>query len=151
MKRKIKGSITIETTYVMVIIIGVIALFIYLWIYLYNSYFLEKTIEQSLMKWEKEWDYSNYELEQAVTVEILDKLQNGLLGCGWEYVEVQCNYFSLEIRGGYEMNVTLGNLFAELVGSQFFGKEYIGKINRENQVDYIRIYRGIKQLMQEDE
>ncbi len=144
------GSITIETTYVMVIVIGVIALFIYLWIYLYNSYFLEKTIEQSLIHWEKEWDYTNQEIEQIATTEIINKLKSGLLGCATEYATVRSNYFTIEIKGGYKMNVSLSNLFSGIIGNHMFGKEYIGKINRENQVDYIRIYRGLKEFIQED-
>ncbi|MFI3200065.1 MAG: hypothetical protein R3Y54_00885 [Eubacteriales bacterium] len=142
----VKASMTIEMTCMVPIIIGGITMFIYIWIFLYNSYLLERTIERALIDYEKQWDLSEEEIKFELLERVEQELSNGLLARQSHYVSVNVDILSIQIVGGYTMKVALASIMDDLIGRPSFAKEYTGNIIRENSVTIIRIYKKLQEV-----
>lgn len=142
----VKGSMTIEITFIMPIIIGIIIMFCYIWLFLYNSYVLEQSIERAIVDFEKEWELTTDEIKESIEEQIEDELNSGLLALDNCYATAEVSIFSIQVIGGYTMKVSLATFLEQLIGSPLFAKEYVGSIQRENSITLIRIYRKLQEL-----
>lgn len=142
-----KGSMTIEVTLIMPIIIGIIVIFSYVWLFLYNSYLLEQTIERAMIDYEKEWELTDEEIKVKLEEQIEGELQRRLLALRSYYVSTNVSMFRIEVTGSYTMNVSLASVFEEFLGRPTFTKEYQGSILRENSITLIRIYKKLQEIL----
>ena len=141
--RELSGSITIETTIIVPVIISIVLLFSYLWFYLYNIYVTQESVDRYLIHYEEEWIEDAY-LEYIICEALYEELENKLLGIGIMSVQVIVEASRIEVEIDWRMKFLLLDWINEYIDEEFGHKIYISEIKRDNFMKMVRNYRMIE-------
>ena len=139
----LNGSITIETTIIVPVIISIVLLFSYLWFYLYNIYVTQEAVDRCLIHYEEEWIEDAY-LEYEICEALYEELENKLLGIGIMSVQVIVEASRIEVEIDWRMKFLLLDWINEYIDGEFGHKIYISEIKRDNFMKMVRNYRMIE-------
>lgn len=143
---KLAGSATIEMAIIFPMIIGIVILFSYLWLYLYNSYITQLTVRMNLIHYE-----DNYLIDENLRKEICEKiyrsLEAELLATENIKVEIYADIYKIKVNVDWSMNCNCIRFIEGYVDNGCWKKSYEAKIMRRDPVLFIRNCRMIESLL----